>query len=432
MSSRMRFLGRRFAGAVSVVLAACTSTGTYELEFMTAPTVCSSGVIDPFEDSGIQERPTVGVLYATDREPADKDDKNTPFYKNERGRQLRFGEAFLELNDGGDRDWGESKRISFLEERDDDYAMRVEKVTEFGIYDKSQSTLFGEPRDTAPGQRFAQVINSRLAKSRGKDIYIYVHGYKAEFTFPVLVSAQLWYFLGLRGLFVAYSWPATPNPMAYFKDLETAGHTARHLRLLLEFLATKTQVRRIHVIGYSAGTRVVADTIGQIALLQKGRSATEAVAQTKIGQVILVGADVDPGRMNGYVEDGALNVVDRLTIYQSDTDAALGFSAWLLSRRRMGQTVPTESIDEKATAAIRRRDRLSLINITEAKGATKGNGHGYFRKSPWVSSDILINLMYGRPPNERGLVRDPDSAFWRFPTNYVERLRKKFDKPVAR
>ena len=66
---------------------------------------------------------------------------------------------------------------------------------------------------------------------------------------------------------------------------------------------------------------------------------------------------------------------------------------------------------------------ISIINVTEASEATAGNGHGYFRRSPWSSSDILITLAYGLSPTERGLVRGEDLPIWSFPADYIKRLR---------
>jgi len=66
---------------------------------------------------------------------------------------------------------------------------------------------------------------------------------------------------------------------------------------------------------------------------------------------------------------------------------------------------------------------ISVINVTEASQAAAGNGHGYFRQSPWASSDILATLAYGLSPPERGLVRGGDSPIWSFPADYIERLR---------
>ncbi|MEJ2604719.1 MAG: hypothetical protein P8172_15805, partial [Gammaproteobacteria bacterium] len=59
-----------------------------------------------------------------------------------------------------------------------------------------------------------------------------------------------------------------------------------------------------------------------------------------------------------------------------------------------------------------------------AEGSTTGNGHAYFRASPWVSSDILMTLLYDLPPQERGLVRSPSMPMWIFPEDYPRRMRE--------
>ena len=65
----------------------------------------------------------------------------------------------------------------------------------------------------------------------------------------------------------------------------------------------------------------------------------------------------------------------------------------------------------------------SMEYITDAAGATTDNGHAYFRKSPWASSDILMTLMFDLEPNERGLVQDSETLIWSFPADYIQRLR---------
>ena len=63
--------------------------------------------------------------------------------------------------------------------------------------------------------------------------------------------------------------------------------------------------------------------------------------------------------------------------------------------------------------------------------ASVGNGHAYFRRSPWVSSDILMSLMYDFTPSERGLTRRAGHTAWSFPKDYTERLRKELSKRKA-
>lgn len=70
---------------------------------------------------------------------------------------------------------------------------------------------------------------------------------------------------------------------------------------------------------------------------------------------------------------------------------------------------------------------MILIDVTEAEEVTTGNGHAYFRQSPWVSSDILMTLMYNSlSPEERGLIQDSELPIWVYPDDYITRLRAMF------
>jgi esterase/lipase superfamily enzyme len=100
-------------------------------------------------------------------------------------------------------------------------------------------------------------FNAKLDASEIKDIFICVHGFKVVFKKPLLVAAELWHFLGYEGLFVAYAWPSTPSNRAYVADLETAVLSSQNFRKFLQYLAEETHVRHIHIIGYSAGTRII-------------------------------------------------------------------------------------------------------------------------------------------------------------------------------
>ena len=39
-----------------------------------------------------------------------------------------------------------------------------------------------------------------------------------------------------------------------------------------------------------------------------------------------------------------------------------------------------------------------MIDVSDAEGSDSDDGHGYFRSSPWASSDILMMLMYDLTP----------------------------------
>lgn len=94
----------------------------------------------------------------------------------------------------------------------------------------------------------------------------------------------------------------------------------------------------------------------------------------------------------------------------------------MFRRERLGQT-QVEFLNPRVTEYLQNTPKLQLVDVTEVEGSAKGNGHGYFRSSPWVSSDILMTLMHDLVPANRGLVRHSDHPMWTFPDNYIELLR---------
>jgi esterase/lipase superfamily enzyme len=414
----------------SFAITSCSSGPVRELFMMPAPAAYEEAPA-PFgigADSG-GEAARLDILFATNRDPA-RDKDEDPFYTGERGYLVRVGEARIALGDG-ELSWDEARKISLLKSRPDDFPLYVEEATEFGIIPDSVSVF--TPPDAAPEERqrragrFAQAINAQLARGAVNDVFIYVHGYKVTFENPLLVSAELWHFLGNEGAFVAFSWPATPSRLAYFKDIETARVSAWALRKLIDYIGRETKASRIHVIGYSAGTRVVLTALHEMALSHAGEPAAEVRASTRLGNVILIGSDVDTGMFAGQILDGVLNVQQGLTIYGSPTDKALKVSRTVFSHSRMGQLRP-ESLDGPMRDFVVANPELMLVDVSGAVDPDDDNGHGYFRKSPWVSSDILMTLRYGLGPGDRGLMRNEGSSVWRFPDDYLQRFEAALER----
>jgi esterase/lipase superfamily enzyme len=304
-------------------------------------------------------------------------------------------------------------------------------VLEFGVLSDSVSAFtpleVASTIDEWASGQFLDEIERRLKSSDVKDIYIYVHGYKVNFENPLLVASELWHFLGYEGAFVAFSWPSTPERLAYLKDIETARVSAWGLRKLIEYLARESSASRIHIIGYSAGTRVVMNALYELALIYQGSPEATIRRSTKLGNVILVGSDVDTGLFASYILDGLLQVQERLTLYASPSDKALHLSEKVFAHRRMGEVLPG-TLDVRMREFVAATPRLALVDITGAANFDADNGHAYFRKSPWVSSDVLMTLRYGLAPGERGLVRLGESPIWRFPADYVQRFEAALEK----
>jgi hypothetical protein len=83
-----------------------------------------------------------------------------------------------------------------------------------------------------------------------------------------------------------------------------------------------------------------------------------------------------------------------------------------------------EELPPRTANFLRENPSLEIIDVTEAAESTTGNGHAYFRKSPWVSSDLLTLLAYDLGAAERGLEKEENLLVWTFPPDFIERLRK--------
>ena len=423
---RRRLGHSRILMAAAIILSASLSgcaSSDGSIDLMPAPEVFDDGAVNPLPDRNpIAELPYGGILYATDRQPAAAGEEG--YYSSVRGQVLRLGAAKIAVG-ATNITWDEAE----AEKRGSaaiSYPLKVTGVTEFGPLASTLTPLVDSGPATGDAKTaeatFASAINTKLAASREKDVYIYVHGYKVGFENPILVGSELWHFLGYKGAFIAYSWPATPKRTAYIGDNDTAGGMARNLRQLVDFIETHTDAERIHILGYSAGTRLVARAVEQMAIYNQGAGGRKLGA--KLENVMLVGSDIDRAVFGAYLADGIAEVPHRWTIYVSGTDSALRLSTLLAGHSRLGRMWRDGELTPQVASFLKAHEgRLDMVNVTGVSGAEVDNGHGYFRSSPWVSSDVLMTLAYRLAPEERGLVRDPATGMAQFPPDYVERMR---------
>ena len=425
-----------FIAILFLTINGCASLPIDQVNLMPAPDVYGDGLLNPLpEIDPFLNIPYKGILYATDRQPAEEGAPEH-YYSNDRGLMVRLGVAKVVLGEQ-QYEWEYARNISMLKTRTDKLPIRIDSVEEWGLLGSSVpywadiDLMFpdGPPPDAT--SKFADAINAQLALSEKKHVYIYVHGYKVVYENPVLIASELWHFMGYNGAFIAYSWPSTPSAFAYIKDSDTSAGYARNLRLLLEAIAEQTDVDQIHLIGYSNGTRLVTRALEQLSLIYQGKSAEEIYAKLRIHNVILVGSDLDRGVFTSYLSDGLLNVPKHMTIYMSETDKALGVSHFLTRRQRVGQMFGGAGGEMTAwgrKAMVEYADQISLVNVTSAEGAGSESGHGYFRASPWVSSDILMTLYYGLEPKQRGLVDEEGLPMYTFPPDFINRLWDAIEK----
>ncbi len=405
-------------------LAGCSEAIYDTIKLMPPPAVYAKGEVDPFprvDENNFDEQSR--LFYVTDRRPVTEEDAPA-FYANARGFLLRGGTVQVQA-DPPFSSWSEIKAISLSAEESQRRLLRLRSVEEFGVLPVNEFSILPSDVDEnsrrAAGRTFTAAVDKKLAGSPQKDIFIYVHGYNVDFDYSVLSSKELQHYMGYRGAFITYAWPATPNRLAYFKDIETTASTRKNLREFIDFISKNTRVEKIHVIGYSAGARLAFEAVYDLTL----RYASNPSAGPNIGQLILIGSELDRSYFAQSLDDGLLERTEGVTIYMNSSDAALRMSSIVFGNDRLGQISYEDTpLSREIERRIRRLERLALIDVTDAEGSAFGNGHTYFRSSPWASSDMFVSLIYGLSPEERGLTREPDRAFWQFPRDYDDRIVK--------
>jgi len=391
---------------------------------MSTPIMYLEGSIKPYDKLPPDvTAPHVKVFYATDRQPTDATIINPLYYGNDRSMHLSLGQATVRFGDE-DMDWAEIERDSLQKDRTLRIPLEIEKIEKVHQFGSSAELLIESLRQQASrNDPFSTALKARLAHSKDKAVYIFVPGFKVDFAYPVLVAAELWHYLGYSGAFIAYSWPSRQRIRDYFSDVETAAFTSQHFRMLLLYLAQMPDVEHIHILSYSAGARIVSQAIHEIRLMAHGLPMADVRANLNIGQVIFAAPDIDIMLFSSRYRDGFEDIVDSITIYTNANDTALNWALRFFGWPRLG--APGEmGLTPKELQALEGLLKTKSINVAAAEEAASGNGHGYFIKSPWVSTDVLLTLKYSSPPSQRGLIQQTDNIAWEFPEDYPERIRQ--------
>lgn len=365
--------------------------------------------------------PEVDVFFATDRQPSNTHILYPLFYGNRRNMSLSLGRAGVRFGDE-DMTWPEVERASFKKDRSLKVPLQIARIEELSTLGSASVLL--EDAVRAPditNDKFIAAVQQRLRQSQTKDIYLFVPGFKVDFAYPVLVAAELWHYMGYPGAFIAYSWPSRQRLRDYLVDVETTTFTAQHFRMLLIYLALNTDARRIHILCYSAGARIVSQALYELRLMGFGYPVDQLKNKLKIGQVMFTAPDIDLMLFAARYRDRFEDIADSITIYTNANDTALNWALRFLGWPRLG--APGElGISPEELQSLNFMNNTVLIDVAAAENADSGNGHGYFIKSPWVSTDLILALTTGAPPTKRGLVRKKEDAIWEFSEHYPQKI----------
>ena len=259
----------------------------------------------------------------------------------------------------------------------------------------ASSVMFMNSLLPADSVRFLQRVRDDLARTRSRDILVFVHGYNSSFEDAAVRAAQLAADMGFDGTVVLFSWPSAGALTGYVRDQQTARNAGWHLLRLLRDQLPRANPDRIHVIAHSMGSEVLSKALSLV---------DPRDSLPRLGQVVFAAPDVDARIFGREILPGLRQRSQGVTLYASSEDDALRASRVLNGVLRLGLGGDSLTV----------LDGMTTVDATRVRGDALG--HTLFGNSALLS-DLHAVLTEGRTPSERRLLqvrRADGSVFWRF------------------
>ena len=367
----------------------------------------------------------IDLLYVTDRAP-EITAEGTLEYGTGRSASVGFGSAIVEIGD--DLLWQELVEMSETSSRSISPSVRVKLRTELGRFPATPHAFLvvdGEAREDPEVQaeynqkisQFRQEINRRMSQTGSNEIHIFIHGFNNSFDWAAVSLAELWHFLGRRGVPLLYSWPAARGGLfGYFVDRESGEFTIYHLKNLILLLASFPEVERINLLAHSRGTDVTVTALREL-IIEARASGHNPREFYRIENLILAAPDIDFDIVRQRLMAEKIGpAFGKITVYTTDSDKALSVSQTLMGGRRFGRIRSTD-LGEQEQAIFTVVKNVAFIDVLGVRSFT---GHAYYLGNPSTSSDIV------RVINNRANPGSPDRPlthrmlnFWEMPIDYL-------------
>lgn len=244
----------------------------------------------------------VTLLFATDRKAEHLPKPETAFSSSRRLHGHTFGLATVALKHG--RRLGDN-----LKEAAQVIALHV--VKEDAFWRRSKSAL-------------------------EQDVVVFVHGYNNSFIDSIRRGATIKKDIAPKAIVISYTWPSDGELLSYGYDESSIDTAEQNFKSFLDQLTKKVASKRINVIAHSMGSRLVAKYLAGLPERQRYPN------DVKFKNIVLAAADIsteffEQKEEKPYNPNYPLSsYAERITVYSSQYDRALGFSQKLHRDRRLG------------------------------------------------------------------------------------------------
>jgi esterase/lipase superfamily enzyme len=298
----------------------------------------------PEKQSALDVMPV--LLVATTRKPVGNPPR-APYFSSDRGRGLSFAEVRLSPPDRS----------------------LLGKVSSVITGDWTIGAVPKSETGPAAAEAFAQA-------ALGRDVLIYVHGYRESFESAAVSAARLSDGIRFRGVSGLFTWPSAAATLDYNYDRESALWSRDAFEDLLKALAASPSGGRINIVAHSMGTLLTLETLRML------RAEAGEAAMSRIGAVVLAAPDIDFDLFsNGVARLGP--DVSKITVISATNDRALEISAALAGGVRAGAAD---------------RAKLEALGVRVADASDYGGGlinHDLFLSNPEVQGVVKRAIARG-------------------------------------
>ena len=246
--------------------------------------------------------------------------------------------------------------------------------------------------------RFFEEVRKRVTISKGKNAFVFVHGYNIEFHEAALRTAQMAHDLNFDGVPIFYSWPSQGTYKGYLNDQANVSWTQSNLKRFMRDFASRSDAENIYLIAHSMGAKALTGAVAEL--------VTEMPSfKKRFKEIMLAAPDIDAEVFKRDIAPKLVQASKNVTLYASADDKALLFSRTIHGQPRAGDA----------------GDNLLIVDGVDTIDATGIDtsifSHNYFAEVPKILADIAAIIRYGRRPHGRsGLlsVVASNGQYWAF------------------
>jgi esterase/lipase superfamily enzyme len=245
---------------------------------------------------------------------------------------------------------------------------------------------------------FAQ-LQGRVRASKGKNAFVFVHGYNVSFADAALRTGQMSYDLDPDITPVFYSWPSQGHFPAYIVDEDNIEWSQLDLKNFLADFAEKSGAENIYLIAHSMGNRALSRAF--VALLTE-----KPELKKRFKEIILAAPDMDAEVFKREIAPKFSGAKIPATLYASSQDRALKASQKLHGYARAGETGKGIIIAAG----------MDTIDASQVDSEDWLLGHSYFGSRCILGDlyDLIINHHRADQRFSIKKVESPQGVYYRF------------------